>query len=167
MLPAVVKPWAPRGAARRGNLPLLRVPLTRDQLSGIRALTTHGQLVSRTYEGTINGNRVVACLRHSVHPVPGTRRGVGAGAAIQRWHAVKQVRAAGGAKRLKRLALPRSTPDLKPAAGGWQWRKRAARGNGCCATLQELRSEVRLAIARLRQRKDVLAACLRRPSYIQ
>jgi transposase len=167
LLPAVVKTWAPRGAARRGKLPLFRLPLTRDHLSVISALTAHGQLLSRTYEGTINGKRVVAFLRHSVHHVPGKLLVVWDGASIHRCHAVKQFLAEGGAKRLKLLALPSYTPELNPDEGGWQWLKRAALGNVCCATLQELRYELRLAIARLRHRKDVLDACIRRPRYIQ
>ena len=48
----------------------------------------------------------------------------------------------------------------------WHWLKGVALSNVCCDTLQELRYELRLALARLRHRKDVLAACIRRPGYI-
>jgi len=124
------------------------------------------RLLSHTYEGAINGKRVVAFLRHSVHHVPGKLLVVWDGAPIHRCHAVKQVLAEGAAKRLQLLALPGYAPELNPDEGVWQWLKRAALGNGCCDTLEELRYELRLAIARLRHRKDVLDACIRRPRYI-
>ncbi len=75
--------------------------------------------------------------------------------------------AAGGAKRLKLLRLPGYAPELNPDEGVWCWLKRVALGNVCCDTLDELHYELRLAIARLRYRKDVLAACIRRPGYLQ
>jgi hypothetical protein len=78
---------------------------------------------------------------------------------------VKQFLAAGGAKRLRWLRLPGYAPDLNPHEGVGRWLKRVALGNGCAETLAELRYELRLAIARLRHRKDVLAACIRRPGY--
>ncbi len=163
----MVKTWAPRGAARRGKLPILQLPLTRDHVSVISAVTEDLRLLSRTYEGAINGKRVVAFLRHIVHHVPGKLLVVWDGAAIHRCHAVKQFLAEGAAKRLKLLSLPGYAPELNPDEGVWQWLKRAALGNVCCDTLEELRYELRLAIARLRHRKDVLAACIRRPRYIQ
>ncbi len=48
LLPALVKTWAPRSAARRGLLPTLPVPLTRDQLSVISAVSEDLRLLSRT-----------------------------------------------------------------------------------------------------------------------
>ncbi len=89
------------------------------------------------------------------------------GAPIHRCDQVKRFLAKGAAKRLKLLPLPGYAPELNPDEGVWQWLKRVALGNVCCDTVEELRYELRLAIARLRHRKDVLAACIRRPGYIQ
>jgi transposase len=162
----VVTTWAPRGAARRGQLPTLRVPLTRDHLSVISAVTEDLRLLSRTWEDAIDGTRVVAFLQHLLRQVPGKLLVVWDGAAIHRCAAVKQFLAAGGAKRLRLLRLPGYAPDLNPDEGVWRWLKRVALGNVCCDTRDDLRYELRLAMARLRHRKDVLAACIRRPGYI-
>ena len=166
-MPAVVKTWAPRGAARRGLLPTLPIPLTRAHLSVISALTEDVRLLSRTWDGAINGKRVVEFLQHILRQVPGKVLLVWDGAAMHRCQEVKQFLAAGAAHRLKLLALPGYAPDLNPEEGVWRWLKRVALGNVCCATLADLRYELRLAFARLRHRKDVLAACIRRPGYIQ
>ncbi len=162
-----MKTWAPRGAARRGWLPTLHVPLTRDHLSVISALTEDLRLLSRTWTGAINGNRLVEFLQHSLRQVPGKVLVIWDGAPIHRCQAVKQFLGGGAAKRMKLLALPGYAPDLNPDEGVWRWLKRVALGNVCCETLEQLRYELRLAFARLRQRKDVLAACIRRPGYIQ
>ena len=162
----MVTTWAPRGAARRGQLPTLRVPLTRDHLSVISAVTEDFRLLSRTCEDALDGPRVVAFLQHLLRQVPGKLLVVWDGAAIHRCNAVKRFLAAGGAKRLKLLRLPGYAPELNPDEGVWRWLKRVALGNVCAATLAELRYELRLAMARLRHRKDVLAACIRRPGYV-
>jgi len=166
LLPAVIQTWAMRGAARRGALPHLQVPLTRDQLSGSSAITADLRVVSRTWSGSIDGQRVVEFLRHLLRHVRGNVVVVWDGASIHRCAAVKQFLAHGAAKRLQWLALPGYAPDLNPDEGVWCWLKRVARDNVCCETLDELRYELRLAFARLRQRKDVLMACIRQPGYI-
>ncbi len=131
------------------------------------ALTEHGQVLSRTWNGTITGARVVAFLQHILRHVAGKVLVVWDGAPIHRCQDVKQFLAAGAAKRLKLLRLPGYAPELNPDEGVWRWLKRVALGNVCCDTLAELRYEIRLATARLRQRKDVLAACIRRLGYLQ
>ena len=161
-----MKTWAPRGGARRGVLPTLPIPLTRDHLSVISAVTEDLRLLSRTWDDAIDGKRVVAFLQHSLRQVAGQVLVVWDGAAIHRCKEVKRFLAAGGAKRLKLLPLPGYAPELNPDEGIWRWLKRVALGNVCCDTLDELRYELRLAMARLRHRKDVLAACIRRPGYI-
>ena len=105
-------------------------------------------------------------MRHILRHIRGKLLVVWDGAPIHRCHAVKQFLAHGAAARLKLLALPGSAPDLNPDEGVWRWLKRVALGNVCCDTREELRYELRLAFARLRQRKDVLTACINRPGYI-
>jgi transposase len=166
LLPAVIKTWAMRGAARRGALPHLQVPLTRDHLSVISAITEDLRVLSRTWSGSIDGHRVVAFLRQLLRQVPGKVLVVWDGASIHRCREVKRFLAEGAAQRLKLLALPGYAPDLNPDEGVWRWLKRVALGNVCCDSLAELRYELRLAFARLRQRKDVLMACIRQPGYI-
>ena len=105
-------------------------------------------------------------LRHSLGQVPGKVLVGWDGASIHRCHDVKQVLAAGAAQRLRLLAFPGYAPELNPAEGVWPGLKGGALGNVCCDSLAGLRYELRLALARLRHRKDVLAACIRRPGYI-
>ncbi len=145
----------------------MRVPLTRDHLSAISAVTEDLRVVARTWSGSSNGARVVGCVRHSVRHLRGKVLVVWDGAPIHRCHAVKQFLAHGAAARLKVLTLPGYAPDMNPDEGVWRWLKRVALGNVCCDTLDELRYELRLAFARLRHRKDVLEACINRPGYIQ
>lgn len=144
----------------------MHVPLTRAHLSVISAVTEDLRLLSRTWNDAINGKRVVAFLQHILRQVPGQVLVVWDGAAIHRCNEVKQFLTAGSAARLKRLALPGYAPDLNPDEGVWRWLKRVALGTVCCTTLKELRYELRLALARLRHRKDVLQACISRPGYI-
>lgn len=145
---------------------MLRLPWMRDHLCVISAITEHCQLLSHRWTGTINGARVVTFLRHILRHVAGKVLVIWDGASIHRCREVKHFLAMGAARRLKLLPVPGYAPELNPVEGLWRWLKRVALGNVCCATLDELGDELRLAFARLRQRKDVLAACLRRPGYI-
>lgn len=163
----MVTTWAPRGAARRGLLPILRLPLSREHVSVISALTEDARVLAQMWTGAINGTRVVAFLRHILRHVRGQVLVVWDGAPIHRCREVKRFLAAGAANRLKLLPLPGYAPELNPDEGVWHWLKGVALSNVCCDTLEELRYELRLALARLRHRKDVLAACIRRPGYIQ
>lgn len=133
--------------------------------SSVRSPSTANCCPTR-WTGTINGARVVTFLRHILRHVAGKVLVIWDGASIHRCREVKHFLAMGAARRLKLLPVPGYAPELNPVEGLWRWLKRVALGNVCCATLDELGDELRLAFARLRQRKDVLAACLRRPGYI-
>ena len=98
--------------------------------------------------------------------MPGKVLVVWDGAPIHRCKEVKRFLADGAAQRLKLLPLPGYAPELNPDEGVWRWLKRVALGNVCCTTLEDLRYELRLALARLRHRKNVLQACISRPGYI-
>ncbi len=145
----------------------MHVPLTRDQLSVISSVTEDLRLLARTWDDAIDGKRVVEFLQHILRQVPGKVLVVWDGAPIHRCNEVKRFLAGGAAARLKLLALPGYAPELNPDEGVWRWLKRVALGNVCCRTRKELRYEIRLALARLRHRKDVLQACISRPGYIQ
>nr|MDQ5826906.1 hypothetical protein [Chloroflexota bacterium] len=49
-------------------------------------------------------------------------------------------------------------PELNPVEGIWRHLKRVLMRNICCRTLDELRYELRLATANLRQKAKVLAS---------
>ena len=63
---------------------------------------------------------------------------------------IKDFLAEGAAKRMHLERLPGYAPELDPDAGIWRYLKRVELKNRCCHDLPELRSELRLATARLR-----------------
>jgi transposase len=156
-----VRTWAPRG-----QTPLLWLPLSRDHLSIIGALTIEGRLLTWTHKKSIKGNRVVDFLQHLLRQVPGKLLGVWDGAMIHRCRVVKQFLSQGAAKRLQLLPLPGYAPELNPVEGVWRWLKRVALANVCCNDVDELRYELRLALSKLRYRSQVLHGCLDGVGYL-
>jgi hypothetical protein len=68
-------------------------------------------------------------------------------------------RSCGGAARQMHVEqLPASAPDLNPGAGVWQHLKHVEMRNLCGLNLPHLRSELRLALKRLRRKPHVLTA---------
>ena len=152
LLPARVRTYAPRG-----KTPTLRVPLTRDHLSAIGALTADGRVVLHVQTEAFRGPRVVHLLRHLLRPSAGKLLVIWDGSPIHRAKVVKAFLAEGGAQRLWLEQLPGYAPDLNPVEGIWHSLKRVRLGHVCSRTLQEVRYEVRLATAVLRHTSGVLA----------
>ena len=88
------------------------------------------------------------------------------GATIHRSQTVKDFLAAGATKRLQLERLPAYAPDLNPAEGVWNLRKRGELTNRCCMDLDELRWELRLAIRRLQRRREPLRGCVTECGYV-
>lgn len=146
-----------RTYAPRGQTPTLRVPLTRDHLSAIGALTTDGRVLMPVQTEAFRGPRVVRFLRHLLRHLVGKLLVIWDGSPIHRAKVGKAFLADGGAPRLWLEPLPGYAPELNPVEGIWHYLKRARLGNVCCRTLQEVRYEVRLATAVLRHQATVLA----------
>lgn len=153
VLPARVRTYAPRG-----QTPVLRVPLTRDQLAAISALTGSGRVLMHVQKETFRGPRVVRFLRHLLRHIPGKLLVLWDGAPIHRSKVVKAFLAEGGAERLWLEQLPSYAPELNPVEGIWRQLKRVHLRNICCRTLTELCYELRLATANLRHKTTVLAS---------
>ncbi len=153
LLPALVRTYAPRG-----QTPVLRVPLTHDHLSAISALTARGRVLMQVQEEAFRGPRVVRFLKHLLRQVPGKLLVIWDGAPIHRSKVVKAFLAEGGAERLWLEQLPPYAPELNPVEGVWRYLQRVRLRNVCCRTLSELRYELRLAIANLRHKAQVLAS---------
>ncbi len=147
-----------RTYAPRGQTPVLRVPLTRDHLSAISALTTTGRVLLQVQEEAFRGPRVVRFLNHLLRHIGGKLLVIWDGAPIHRCKVVKQFLADGGADRVWFEQLPGYAPELNPVEGIWRYLKRVRLRNVCCRTLAELRYEVRLATANLRHKASVLAS---------
>jgi transposase len=154
LLPSVVRTYAPCG-----QTPVLTVPLSRDHLSAISALTADGRLLLRLQERAFRGPAIVRFLQHLLQHVPGKLLVLWDGAPIHRSQPVKEFLASGAAARLHLEPLPAYAPDLNPDEGIWRYLKRVELRNVCCTELWEVAYELRLAVRRLRRKAAVLRAC--------
>jgi transposase len=151
LLAGVVRTYAPRG-----HTPVLYVPLTRDHLSVISAITAHGQLLVQMQACAFNGPAVVRFLKHLMGHIAGKLLIIWDGAPIHRDKAVKAFLAEGAARQLSLEPLPGYAPDLNPDEGVWNHLKSVELRNVSCHDQDELKHELRLAIVRLRHRPDLI-----------
>jgi transposase len=156
LLPAGVRTYAPRG-----QTPILRVPLTRDHLSAISAITPDGKMYIKVQTCAFRGPAIVQFLRHLLRHIPGKLLLIWDGLPAHRSHEVKAFLAQGAACRIHLEQLPSYAPDLNPDEGIWHYLKDVEMKNLCCYTLDELRYELRKATARLRHKPDVILACFK------
>ena len=160
LLPGIARTYAPRG-----KTPVLRVPLTRDHVAVISGITLEGGLHFSTQERPFRSPDVVRFLRHLLRHIPGLLLVIWDGSPIHRGHVVKDFVANGGAQRLQIEQLPGYAPDLNPDEGIWQYLKHVELRNRCCPDIPTLRRELRLATARLRQKREVIRGCIRHAGY--
>jgi transposase len=151
LLPARVRTYAPRG-----HTPILHVPLTRDHLSAISAVTARGQLLLRVQRGAYRSHGVVRFLKHLMRHIGGKLLVIWDGSPIHRSRVIKAFLASGAATRLQLERLPGYAPELNPVEAVWHYLKQVALRNVCCDTLDELQYELRLAVANLRHKVDIL-----------
>jgi transposase len=154
LLPGVVRTYAPRG-----QTPILRVPLTRDHLSAISAITPQGKLFMMVQDTAFKGPAIVRFLRHVLHHIPGKLLIIWDGLPAHRGQVVKDFLAAGGTRRIHLERLPGYAPDLNPDEGIWHYLKHVEMKNLCCHDFTELRDELRKATARLRHKTDMIVGC--------
>jgi transposase len=156
LLPTVVRTYA-----RRGQVPVLRLPLTRDHLSLIGGVTPTGRVLMQLRAHALRSPDVVRFLQHLLRQISGPLLVVWDGSPIHRARVVKTFLAQGAAKRLRLEALPAYAPELNPAEGLWHTLKRVELRNVLTHSLTELRTQVRLATARLRHKPAVLRGYVR------
>ena len=65
----------------------------------------------------------------------------------------------GGARQIHVEQLPPDAPDLNPVEAVWHQLKNVEMRNLCCRNLAHLRSELGLAIRRLRRKPHLITAC--------
>jgi transposase len=160
LLPMAVRTYAPVG-----KTPVLRVPLTRDHISAIGALTPEGRLFVQTQERSYKGEDVVCFLKQLLRQIPGKVLIIWDGSPIHRCQAVKDFLAAGAAARIYLERLPAYAPEFNPQEGVWNLLKRRELKNVCCKNLGELENALLLARARLRHRKQTLRHCFAHAGY--
>jgi transposase len=161
LLPGAVRTYAPRG-----QTPILRVPLTRDHLSVISAITPDGRLFLAMQDHAYKGPDVVRFLRHLLRHIAGKLLVIWDGAPIHRAQFVKDFRAQGAAARLHLERLPGYAPDLNPDEGIWHYLKHVELRNLCGHDLGELRRALRAATKRLRHKRRVIAGCFAHAAYL-
>jgi transposase len=154
LLPAGVWTYAPRG-----QTPILRVPLTRDHLSAISAITPAGKLYMMVQDHAFKGPAIVRFLRHLLRHIPGKLLIIWDGLPAHRSQPVKDFLAQGAAQRIHLERLPGYAPDLNPDEGIWRYLKYVEMKNLCCQTLADLQYELRKATARLRHKTTVILSC--------
>ena len=161
LLPLAVRTWAPRG-----QTPILRVPLTRDHLSVISAITLEGRLFLQVRKNNYDGEAVVGFLRVLLRKIAGKLLVIWDGSPIHHGQAVKDFLSAGATKRLQLERLPGYAPDLNPDEGIWNYLKRVELGNVCATDLADLRHRLRRAAVRVRHKPDIIRACSRQCGYL-
>jgi transposase len=161
LLPSVVRTYAPCG-----QTPILRAPLSYDHVSAISAITPAGQLLMQVQEAAYHGTEVVQFLKHVLRHIEGKLLILWDGASIHQGQAIKEFLTAGGAKRVHLERLPGYAPDLNPDEGIWRYLKHVELKNVVCHNCTDLRSELRLATARLRQKRQVIQGCIKHAGLI-
>jgi DDE superfamily endonuclease len=84
LLPMAVRTYAPVG-----QTPILRVPLTRDHISAIGALTPEGRLFMQTQDHSYKGEDVVRFLKQLLRQIPGKVLIIWDGSPIHHCQAIK------------------------------------------------------------------------------
>lgn len=147
LLPARVRTYAPRGMT-----PTLRVFETRDHLSVISAITTHGQLFTMVRDDSLSSVESVRFLKHLLTQLDRKLLIIWDGSPIHRSKEVKAYLADGATKHIHLERLPPYAPDLNPDEGVWNHLKYVELRNVCCLNLGHLRHQLDLAVIRLRRR---------------
>jgi hypothetical protein len=154
LLPMAVRTYAPCG-----QTPVLRVPLTRDHVSAMSAITPQGKLFMHVQDTAFDGPAIVRFLRHLLRHISGKLLLIWDGLPAHHGQAVKTFLSQGGAHRLHLERLPGYAPDLNPDEGIWRYLKHVELRNLGWGDLSELRHALRWATARLRHKVDVIVGC--------
>ena len=108
---------------------------------------------------------MVCFLKHLWSQLGGRLLVIWDGIPIHRDQAVKAFLASGAAEQLHLEQLPGYAPDLNPDEGVWNHLKHVELRNIACHDLVELRCQLRLAIARLRRKHDVICSFFKQYGY--
>jgi transposase len=159
LLAGVVRTYAPRG-----KTPILPAPLSRDHLSVISGITSAGQLLVRMQDPAFNGADIVGFLKWLLRILDRRLSVIWDGAPIHHDKAVKALLAeTAGAIYLERL--PGYAPDLNPDESVWEQLKHVELANVVGHDQDELRRQLRRAIARLRRRPDIIRSFIEHCGY--
>lgn len=145
-----------RTYAPRGQTPELRVPLTRDHLSAMSAVTPQGWFFAQISYTAMKGADSVRFLKHLYSQIGSKLLVVWDGSPIHRSAEVKAYLANGAAQHTFLERLPAYAPDLNPDEGAWQHLKHVEMRNVCCSDLLGLHHLLDLAVLRLRRKPQII-----------
>ncbi len=149
----------------KGQTPILDVPLTRDHLSAISAVTEDGHLYMQVQEESLNSRACVRFLKHLQRQIQGKLLVIWDNASIHKSRTIKDYLADGGAKRLHLERLSGYAPELNPDDGVWRYLKYVELKNVCCSDLSHLKEELRKAKDRLRHKPHIIQSFFRQAGY--
>jgi transposase len=153
LLPGIVRTYAPCG-----QTPILRSVYTREHLSVMSGITMDGRLYTLVRDEALDSLDSVVFLQHLLPHVSEKLLVIWDGSPIHQGH-VRTFLAAGGARQIHVEPLPPYAPDLNPDEGVWHHLKNVELRNRCCLNLMHLRTELGLAIKRLRRKPHLITAC--------
>jgi transposase len=155
LLPGLVRTYSPAGLT-----PVVYEWQTRDHLSVMTGLTPRGRLLTLVRGEALHSGHCAEFLARLLR-AGGRWLVVWDGSPIHRGQPVRELLAAGGARRVHLERLPGYAPELNPVEGLWQHLKHVELRNTVCLDLDHLRDELRLAIARLRHKPGLAEAFFR------
>jgi transposase len=132
-----------------------------EHLSVISAITPEGRLYTMTQDKAFDSEAIVRFLKHLLRHLSGKLLIIWDGLPAHRSRKIKTFLREGGAERLFLAQLPSYAPELNPDEGTWHYLKNVELKNVCCHSLDELRDELRKAIARLRHKTDIVQGFIR------
>jgi transposase len=151
-LPGIRNTYQPKG--ERWDL---RVKLTNDHLSVIGGITPDGEIGIWTKQGSMNEYDIVVFLAHLLIRFNERLFIVWDGAPIHsRSIFVRSFIKAIGTERLRVVQFPSYAPELNPAEGVWHQLKGVELSNGCADDLDDLKSKLRPAVAKIRIRPKLV-----------
>jgi len=151
LLPGVVRTYGPRGST-----PVVYHWLTRDHLSVMAAVTSAGKIYTLARHESLNGLHTIEFLQHVLRQLSAPLLVCWDGSPIHRRVAVTDFVRAVGTDRLLVTPLPPYAPDLNPVEWMWKHLKKVELRNQTCLDLEELHSELHLAVHRVRQRRRLV-----------
>ncbi|HWT81785.1 MAG TPA: IS630 family transposase [Candidatus Methylomirabilis sp.] len=151
LLPGRVRTYAPEA-----QTPVIRAKLTRDHMSVMGGMTPEGKVYTLARQESLNGMHSIEFLKHLLRVAGRRLLVIWDGSPIHRRVAVKEFVASLRGK-IWLEALPGYAPDLNPwDEGGWHYLKDVQMANLVCRDLEELHEQFHLAIARLRQKPQLV-----------
>jgi transposase len=123
-------------------------------MSGI---TMDGRLYTMVRYDALDSLDSVVFLKHLLPRVSDKLLVIWDGSPIHKGH-VKTFLAEGGAKQIHLEQLPPYAPDLNPGEAVWHQLKNVEMRNLCCRNLAHLRTELGLAIRRLRRKPYLITS---------